>query len=78
MAKPKPIAKQPLTKRQQKMLDWIRGFIAENSLSPTPEMIAEKFEISLGNVSRYTDILCEKGYLVKDSSKRPPVIEVIA
>lgn len=71
-------SKLPLTKRQEKMLAWIKIFIQENKISPSPEAIATQFEISLGNVSRYTDILVEKGYIKKDSAQRPPVIEVIA
>lgn len=69
--------KEPLTGSQREYLDFIKAFIKDNGYSPAPEDIAFKFKTGMNNVRRYVDILCEKGWLRKDSSKRPPVLEVL-
>ena len=69
--------KKPLTRRQQDMLDFIREHIAEHGLSPSPELIGGKFDISLSNVNRYIGELVERGHLAKDSSTRPPLMTVL-
>lgn len=71
------IKKQPLTSRQQQILDFIREFIGENGYSPSRDALSEKFDISLGNVSRYIDVLVQKGHLEKDNSTRPPAMTVL-
>lgn len=69
--------KQPLTNKQQEVLDYIKAHIEKQGYSPKREDIAEEFGTGINNVSRYIDVLCEKGWLRKDSSKRPPVLEVV-
>lgn len=69
--------KEPLTGSQRKYFDFIKQFLKEHGHSPTREDIAAKFDTGTNNVSRYIDVLCEKGWLRKDSSKRPPVLEVL-
>lgn len=69
--------KEPLTSKQKEYLDFIKGFIGEFGYSPTPQDIAFKFKTGGNNASRYIDVLCEKGWLRKDSSKRPPVLELV-
>ena len=69
--------KEPLTASQREYLDFIKEFIKEHGYSPTRDDIAAKFKTGINNVSRYIDVICEKGWLRKDSTKRPPVLEII-
>lgn len=71
------IKKQPLTRRQQQILDFVREFIEEQGYSPSRVALAERFDISLGNVSRHIDVLVQKGHLEKDNSTRPPAMTVL-
>lgn len=69
--------KEPLTNKQRNLFEFIKQFMNEHGHSPTRGEIARKFDVRINNVSRYIDILCKKGWLIKDSSKRPPVIKIL-
>lgn len=69
--------KKPLTHRQQDVLEFIREYIAEHGIAPSPELIGDRFEISQTNVNRYVGELVERGHLAKDSSTRPPLLTVL-
>lgn len=71
------IKKQPLTSRQKQILEFIRDFIEGEGYSPSRDALADRFEISLNNVSRYIDILVKKGWIKKDLSTRPPTMTVL-
>lgn len=59
---------EPLTKRQKEIIDYIRGFIADNGYAPSYREIALFFELSsTGTVAEYISILEQKGYLTKEA-----------
>lgn len=69
--------KQPLTDKQQEVLDFIKGYIDENGLSPSWSAIADRFDTGVENVRRYLNALTRKGHISKDTSTRPPAITVL-
>lgn len=69
--------KQPLTKNQKEILDFIKAHIDENGFSPSWSAIAESFDTGVGNVRRYINALIKKGHISKDTSTRPPTITVL-
>lgn len=57
-----------LTKKQKEVLDYITGYVRENSYSPTQKEIQENFGFkSLGSVQDYIKYLTNGGYLQNDS-----------
>src|SRR3989304_4803451 len=59
-----------LTKRQKQILDFIRGYIKENSYAPTLEEIAENFGLSsIGTVAEHLENLEAKGYLKREDNQ---------
>lgn len=59
---------EPLTKKQKEILEYIRGFIAENGYAPSYREIAIFFELSsTGTIAEYINILEQKGYLTKEA-----------
>ena len=69
--------KKPLTKSQKRYFEYIKSFIKENGVSPSPEEVSKFRGTGLANASRYIDALCKKGWIKKDNSKRPPVLELL-
>jgi repressor LexA len=58
--------RQPLTKRQREVLDFISGFVAEHGYSPSLEEIGNQFGLSsVATVHKHVAHLVEKGYLRK-------------
>ncbi len=56
-----------LTKRQKEILDFIRGYRAENGISPTQREIREKFRLSsFGTVQKHLKRLEEKGAVARE------------
>lgn len=70
--------KQPLTQKQQEVLDYIQAHIEENGYSPSWRQIADHFDTGLTNVRRYINFLLEKGHITRDLSTRPPSITVVS
>jgi len=59
-----------LTKRQKEILDYIHGFIKENSYSPSLEEIAHHFKLkSVGTVHQHISTLKAKRYLSTDENQ---------
>jgi repressor LexA len=57
-----------LSERQQKMIEFLREFIAENRFPPTIREIGKKVGISSTSVVKYNlDALQTKGYIERDS-----------
>ena len=54
-----------LTKKQQKILEFILKFTEENSYPPTLKEIAGKFKITIGNIQDHVSALQRKQYLEK-------------
>jgi len=54
-----------LTKKQQKILEFILKFTEENSYPPTLKEIAEKFKITIGTIQDHVSALQRKQYLEK-------------
>lgn len=54
-----------LTKKQQKILDFILKFTEENSYPPTLKEIAERFKITIGTIQDHIFALQKKQYLMK-------------
>ena len=54
-----------LTKKQQKILDFILKFTDENSYPPTLKEIATKFKITIGTIQDHVFALQRKGFLEK-------------
>lgn len=69
--------KQPLTSKQAEILNFIKAQLAANGYPPSRRDIAEKFETHLNNVSKYIDLLVDKGHLEKDNSTRPFTLRVL-
>ena len=69
--------KQTPTQRQSEILAFMKAYIDEHGHVPARSEIASKFETTEKNVARYIDVLCEKGWIRKDSSRRPPLIEIL-
>jgi len=58
--------RRPLTRRQRQILDFLRGFVAENGYSPSLEEIGAHFGLSsVATVHKHVQHLAEKGYLRK-------------
>lgn len=59
-----------LTPKQEKVLDAVRDFQAENGFPPTVRELAEMFgQSSTAGIHKILKILAEKGHLVKDGRK---------
>lgn len=69
--------KQPLTDKQQEVLDFIKAHIEEHGYSPSWEQIAKRFDTGVTNVRRYINFLVQKGHITKDNTTRPPAITVL-
>jgi len=55
-----------LTRRQREVLDFVRGFVAQNGYSPSLEEIGAAFGLtSVATVHKHVQHLVEKGYLRK-------------
>ena len=54
-----------LTKKQQKILDFILKFTEDNSYPPTLKEIADKFKITVGTIQDHVFALQRKQYLMK-------------
>ncbi|MBX7042936.1 MAG: transcriptional repressor LexA [Ignavibacteria bacterium] len=52
-----------LTDKQQRVLEFISGYTAENSFPPTLKEIASKFRVTIGTVQDHVNALKTKGYL---------------
>lgn len=60
----KAAEKEPLTEQQQRILDFIKGFIAEHGVSPTRQEIADEFEFASTNAAQQHVVALErKGYV---------------
>ncbi len=53
----------PLTPQQQRVLSFIRDFMARESFAPTAKEIADRFGIAVKNGFYYLDLLQRKGYI---------------
>lgn len=58
-----PIMSEPLTPQQQRVLAFIRDFMARESSAPTAKEIADRFGIAVKNGYYYLDLLERKGHL---------------
>lgn len=59
----------PLTKRQNEILDYIRGFIESNDYAPSYREIAKSLKLSsVATVAEYINVLELKGYITKQSA----------
>ena len=55
-----------ITKKQKRVLDWIRTFVADHGYSPSYEEIARGLQFSSkGTVHKHLKNLMEKGYITK-------------
>jgi SOS-response transcriptional repressor LexA len=69
--------RQPLTKRQRELLDYVSAFIGANGFSPSFQEIAEHFGYrSLSTVHEHVYGLEKKGYL-RRRFNTPRALEVI-
>jgi repressor LexA len=67
----------PLTKRQSEILEFVRGYIAEQGYAPSFEEIAQQFEFqSLATVHEHLTNLERKGY-IRRSHNESRSIEVL-
>lgn len=56
--------REPLTARQQEVLDFIVWFLRENGIPPTVREISDQFEMkSINGIAPTLKRLCIKGYL---------------
>ena len=55
--------KQPLTERQQEVLDWVKGFITTNGFPPSRAEIATGFQFSINAATGHVKALEEKGHI---------------
>jgi repressor LexA len=62
--------RDPLTKRQKEILDFIVAYTDEHDLAPTHEEIAAKFKISRPTAFEHVKSLQEKGRVVADRYKQ--------
>lgn len=63
-AAPLTTSPRPLTRRQRLMLDWIRRYIATNTLSPTLREIRHAFNLSSTSVvSHNLGVLEDRGFI---------------
>jgi repressor LexA len=54
------------TPKQQRVLDYVQGYLEKKGYAPTQLEIAQRFRLkSLGSVQQYLNALEEKGYLTK-------------
>jgi len=60
---------EKLTDKQQAVLDFIREYSVENGTMPTIREIAAEFNITIGPVQKYIEVLTKKGYLDKKDSR---------
>jgi repressor LexA len=58
-----PIMPEPLTPQQQRVLSFIRDFVARESAAPTAQEIAERFGIAVKNGYYYLELLERKGHI---------------
>jgi len=65
-----------LTKKQKRILDYIKRYIKKNDLSPTLEEIKKHFKLSsISGVHQHVEALKNKGYLQKEENQ-PRAINV--
>lgn len=57
--------KTKLTKKQQKILEFILKFSEENSFPPTLKEIADKFKITVGSIQDHIYAIEKKGFIEK-------------
>jgi hypothetical protein len=69
--------RKPLTAGQKAVLDYIRGYIAENGLAPTHREIRDHFGWkSYGTVWKHRDHLIRKGY-IRHEPQQPRGLSVV-
>lgn len=66
----------PLTKKEEKILAYIFGYISDNKYSPTRVEIAIKFKISPAAADYFVDQLKEKNK-IKTTKNRARNIQII-
>lgn len=70
-----PPAKEPLTQKQQDVLNAIKGMVEEEGTPPSLRQIAEKMGYKSHNAARVVvDALEKKGYLVRTSETKAIVL----
>lgn len=73
----KPKATQELTEKQQRVLDFIKGFLSSRHRTPTYSEIADNFGWSINNSVFYIESMIKKGYLIKVEPRYYRVAEEI-
>lgn len=67
-----------LTQKQKQILAFIREYVAENSVSPTLEEIAENVDIeSRAGVHYHVKILEQEGFITKDNSLGKRTLQLV-
>lgn len=61
--------KQPLTKKQMMIYDFIVSYLVENGLSPTLQEIADRFKITKISVFEHVRWLEAKGWVTKQKHR---------
>lgn len=57
--------REPITKKQKSVYDYVSNYIHSNTIAPTVREIATNQNLHVSNVKRYLDVLQESGWIVK-------------
>ncbi|MCH2174528.1 MAG: transcriptional repressor LexA [Lentisphaeria bacterium] len=63
-------SKEPLTKKQAEILDYINAFVGSHGMAPTMYEIADHFELTAPTVFVHLQKLAKKGYIEKKNKAR--------
>lgn len=61
--------KDPLTKTQQKTLNYLKGYKGKYKVMPTIPEMAEYFKIAISSTWERLDRLQQKGWIIREKSK---------
>lgn len=73
----RPLRKE-LTPRQREILDWVKGFIADNGMPPTIREVATAFGFQVASARDFLNALQRKGYLERRRGARALVVKGVS